>query len=173
MLKHFLLNSRTLIEIYKTFSPKKASANWLRRLYPSWYKDKRNVVAVPKSNRVREELRSSYVRFEPNNRIRLIGHVILGLMTSALYKLFSCYKYLKLNFLLVCWAINKRIVQMIVKLRSRDLQSRDPLMQHLIFVSIQPLTLRSFTRLTKPSPNKWCCLIASSQRKTIYILRSF
>ena len=52
--------------------------------------------------------------------------------------------------------------------RSRDLQSRDPPMRPLIFVSIQPLKLRSSTRLTEPLPNKQCRLIASLRKKTIY-----
>ena len=52
--------------------------------------------------------------------------------------------------------------------RSRDLQSRDPPIRFLIFVSIQPLKLRNFTPLTEPLPNKQCYLIARLQRKTIY-----
>ena len=39
---------------------------------------------VAKSNREREELRLRYVRFQPDIWMRLIGHVILGLVTSVL-----------------------------------------------------------------------------------------
>ena len=44
---------------------------------------------MAKSNRVREELRLRYIRFWPDNKIRLLGHVILGLVTSTLQLPFS------------------------------------------------------------------------------------
>ena len=58
-------------------------------------------------------------------------------------------------------------------LRLRDLQSHDPPMQLLIFILIQPLKLKSSTCLAELSPNKQCCLIASSRGKDYLKINAF
>ena len=62
MLKHFCLIGDGSITRMTSF-PKTASADWLRKLYPSQCKDEKKVVAVAKSNEGTEELRLRYVRF--------------------------------------------------------------------------------------------------------------
>ena len=54
-------------------------------------------------------------------------------------------------------------------LRSQDLQSHDSPVSLFIFVSSQPIKLRSFTHLIEPLPNKQYRLIASLQKDYLQI----